>query len=112
MIRASLEHGLSWAVAGRSEGKLHAVLDKAGKAVGADLSSTAIIVSELFNPSSHFPAISTFRLRTPLTARHYWGWLLRPRWCSTVLDLTGEIPRNHSLLEFNRKPKVFWRASG
>ena len=51
MIRASVEHGLSWAVAGRSEGKLHAVLDKAGKAVGADLSSTAIIVSELFNPS-------------------------------------------------------------
>ena len=31
------------------------MLDKAGKAVGADLSSTAIIVSELFNPSSTSP---------------------------------------------------------
>ena len=44
-IRASVEHGLSWAVAGRSEGKLQAVLDRAGKAVAADLSSTPVIVS-------------------------------------------------------------------
>ena len=46
--RASIEHGLSWAVAGRSEGKLQAVLDRAGKAVAADLSSTPVIVSAMY----------------------------------------------------------------
>ena len=44
--RAAAEHGLSWAVAGRSEGKLLAVLDRAGKAVAADLSTIPVIVSD------------------------------------------------------------------
>jgi len=50
--RASVEHGLSWAVAGRSEGKLQAVLDRAGRAVAADLSSTPVIIADSSDTSS------------------------------------------------------------
>lgn len=50
--RAAEEHHLSWAVAGRSEGRLRAVLDRAGKVVGADLSSTPIIVADSSSTSS------------------------------------------------------------
>merc|ERR1719334_672615 len=43
--RAAEEQGLSWAVAGRSEGKLRSTLDSAGAMVEAELSGTPIIVS-------------------------------------------------------------------
>ena len=95
--RASVEHGLSWAIAGRSEGKLHAVLDRAGKAVAADLSSIPRIVSA--RPSQTLNLMGKFRLLTPLTPRHCWGWLHRPRWCSTVLDHTGKSHYPDSSIE-------------
>jgi len=112
--RASIEHGLSWAVAGRSEGKLQAVLDRAGKTVAADLSSTPVIVSTMYPFPSQIPCLNLFleeqmcwgnltspsailnpitilfRLPTPLTPHHCWGWLHSPRWCLTVWDHTGE----------------------
>jgi len=50
--RAAVEHGLSWAVAGRSEGKLLAVLDRAGKAVAADLSTIPVIIADSSDTSS------------------------------------------------------------
>lgn len=50
--RAAKEGNLSWAVAGRSEGRVRAVLDRAGKVVGADLSSTPILVADSSDTSS------------------------------------------------------------
>jgi len=50
--RAAKESNLSWAVAGRSEGRVRAVLDRAGKVVGSDLASTPIIVADSSDTSS------------------------------------------------------------
>lgn len=52
VYRAAKEQSLSWAVAGRSEGKLRAVLDKASKAVKDHLSNTPIIVADSSDSSS------------------------------------------------------------
>lgn len=52
VFRAARQHNLSWAVAGRSEGRLKAALDRAGKAVGADISSTPIIICDSSESSS------------------------------------------------------------
>ena len=61
--RAAVEHGLSWAVAGRSEGKLLAVLDRAGKAVAADLSTIPVIVSDFHQcPTSYFNQVQYVHL--------------------------------------------------
>ena len=38
VARAAVEHNLSWAVAGRSEGRLKAALARAGALMGSDLS--------------------------------------------------------------------------
>jgi len=46
VYRAAQEHRISWAVSGRNEGKLRATLDSAGQRLGADLSSTPIIISD------------------------------------------------------------------
>jgi len=50
--RAAKEHGISWAVAGRSESKLKAALAEAGTRVGADLSKVAVIVCDCGDSSS------------------------------------------------------------
>lgn len=44
--RAAKEHNISWAVAGRHEGRLRAAVARAGAVVGADLSSVAVIVCD------------------------------------------------------------------
>jgi len=50
--RAALEHGISWAVSGRSESRLLDTLSSAGIAVGADLSKTPIIVCDCSDSDS------------------------------------------------------------
>ena len=52
MIRAAAEHHISWAVAGRSEGRLRSALERAGEVVGADLSSVQILVCDSSDTSS------------------------------------------------------------
>jgi len=50
--RAAEDQGLSWAVAGRDEGRLRAALARAGAVVGADLSSKATIICDSGDTSS------------------------------------------------------------
>ena len=44
--RAAKEHQLSWAVAGRHEGRLRAALARAGAVVGADLGKVPVIICD------------------------------------------------------------------
>jgi len=60
--RAALEHGISWAVAGRNEGRLHDVLLAAGKAVGADLSKVPKIVCDCGDSESLMQMASQARV--------------------------------------------------
>lgn len=46
VYRAAQEHGITWAVSGRSESRLLAVLKTAGEAVSADLSKTPLIICD------------------------------------------------------------------
>jgi len=46
VYRAAQEHGISWAVSGRNEGKLRAALDSAGARLGTSLSSTPLIIAD------------------------------------------------------------------
>jgi len=50
--KAAVEHNLSWAVAGRDEGRLKAALARAGAVVAADLSRVATIVCDSSDTSS------------------------------------------------------------
>jgi len=50
--KAAIEHGISWAVSGRNEGKLRSTLESAGKKVGADLSTTPVIICDSSDQSS------------------------------------------------------------
>jgi len=50
--RAAKEHQISWAVAGRNEGRLQAAVARAGAVVGADLSSVPLIVCDSSDSSS------------------------------------------------------------
>ena len=43
---------VSWAVAGRDEGRLRAALARAGAVVGADLSKVAVLVCDSSDPAS------------------------------------------------------------
>jgi len=52
VVRAEQEHGITWAVAGRSEDKLRAVLDRSGQACGKDLSDKPLIICECGDQSS------------------------------------------------------------
>ena len=44
--KAAVEHGLSWAVAGRDEGRLKAALTRTGEVVGEDLSGIPTIICD------------------------------------------------------------------
>jgi len=50
--KAALQHGISWAVAGRNEGKVYEVLVAAGKAVGADLCKVPILICDCADSES------------------------------------------------------------
>jgi len=50
--KAAVEHNLSWAVAGRDEGRLKAALARAGAVVAADLSRVATIICDSSDTSS------------------------------------------------------------
>jgi len=50
--RAALEHGISWAVAGRNEGRLSEVLKTAGHAESADLSKVPIVLCDCGDSAS------------------------------------------------------------
>jgi len=50
--RAAKEHNLSWAVAGRHEGRLRAALARAGAVVEADLKAVSVIVCDSGDSSS------------------------------------------------------------
>jgi len=50
--RAAVEHSLSWAVAGRDEGRLKAALTRAGAVVEADLSRVPVIICDSTDTSS------------------------------------------------------------
>ena len=55
--RAAQQHRVSWAVAGRSEGRLRAALARAGAVLGTDLSRGNIIV--LHPPSLYIYIVSS-----------------------------------------------------
>jgi short subunit dehydrogenase-like uncharacterized protein len=50
--RAAVQYGISWAVAGRNEGRLHDVLSAAGRAVSADLSGVPVLVCDCSDSKS------------------------------------------------------------
>ncbi|XP_023332513.1 saccharopine dehydrogenase-like oxidoreductase, partial [Eurytemora carolleeae] len=50
--RAAVQHGISWAVAGRNEARLQQVLSAAGRAVSADLSSVPVLLCDCGDSNS------------------------------------------------------------
>jgi len=100
VVRAEQEHGITWAVAGRSEDKLRAVLDRSGQACGKDLSSKPLIICECGDQSSLLAMASQAKvvlncvgpfpprrpsssLAAPCTAAPWWATGACPSWAAT-----------------------------